>query len=214
MIKKIIINGRTIPVPVPVTTMSQALHWISDTFLTPGKLLTRMLLDGVELEDFNPDLPAYKTATLAETSQLLLTIDTPIELCIQTLEAVRNLATVVSRGLKPIAVDCWNAKPVDKPVESDSVENDIGLILNLIDHFKVIVDRSHMDFAAIQGIAIMLQQGSVALQMARNNSDWRAFARILLNRIEPLIKDLLNESEAVQVRVLGLIGDDSVAKTG
>jgi len=214
MLKKIQVNGRTVPVPVPVTTLAEALHWIAETLLVQGKIITRAILDGNELEDFSGDHPEFKRIPLPSTAVLMVQIDSPIELCIQTLEAIRNLATVVNRGLKLLAVESWQAKPNDKPKDIEGLEKDLGLILGLIDHFSGIVDREHIDFAAIQGIAIMMQQTSVGLQMACSNSDWRSYARLLLNRMEPLIKDLLLESEAVQVRLLALANDYSYAETG
>ena len=54
------------------------------------------------------------------------------------------------------------------------------------------------------GIGRLLEQSLSSFSLARSQSDWKACAKVMLNRFEPLLKDLLMESETLQIRVLGI----------
>lgn len=201
MLKRIFINSKKVPVPVPVLTLGEALSWVETTLVPAGHTITRIVLDDRVLGD------AANAADLEETplgndTRLEIQIDSPVDLTVQTLDAMRNLASVVMGGLKVLAVECWQAKSATKPSELDSVAADLELVLDLLDHTAGLIDPMHLDAAAIQGIHGMLKRAAVALNMAKSNSDWRACARLLLNRLEPLLKDLIAESETLQIRIL------------
>jgi hypothetical protein len=202
MLKRIIINQKKVPVPVPILTLGEAVRWVEATLVPQGHTITR-----VALNDRVVGGEETQAATrLTVDSKLEIQIDSPVELAVQTLEAVRNLSSVVFSGLKPLAVECWQAKPVVRPNELPSTTNDLSLVLDLIDHIVSLVEPMDIDVAPIQGIALMLKRVSVSLSMASSSSDWKACARLLLNRLEPLLKDLMAESESIQMRVLAHTG--------
>ncbi len=201
MLKRVFINNKKVPVPVPVRTLDDALRWVEETLVPPGHTITRVALDDQLLTGREPD-PAVKGDTrLGEESRLEIQIDSPADLTIQTLDAIRNLASVILGGLKALAVDCWQARGSVKPGELNTVVNDSQLLLDLIDHVTGLVDAQHAEAAAIQGLAVLLKRSSVGLTMARANSDWKGAARILLNKVEPLLKDLTAEAETLHVRI-------------
>jgi hypothetical protein len=202
MLKRVFINNKKVPVPVPVRTLGEALEWVDQTLVPPGHTVTRVCLDGKVLGEEALAQPHVQDQELVDDAKLELQIDSPVDLAIQTLDAMRNLASVVHGGLKPLAVECWQSKPVDKPGEIDSVANDLELILDLHEHLKGLLDPTGVEVAAVQGIAAITKRCAVSLQMARANSDWKACARLLLNRLEPLMKDLIAEAESLQIRVL------------
>jgi len=201
VLKRVFINNKKVPIPVPVQTLAEALAWVESTLVPPGHSITRVTLDDKVLGD------AHEAATLlGAESKLEVQIDSPADLTLQTLDAMRNLATLVLGGLKQLAVDCWQARPTVKPLELDPLSNDTTLVLELIDHVAGLVDESTEEAAAILGLGAMLKRHQMALEMAQSNSDWKACARILLNKLEPLMKDLIAEAEGMQFRVMSAMG--------
>jgi hypothetical protein len=202
MLKRVIINQKKVPVPVPIRTLGEAVRWVEATLVPQGHTITRVTLNervvsGEEIE---------AATSLTVDSKLEIQIDSPVELTVQTLEALRNLSSVIFSGLKALAVECWQAKPAVRPAELPSVTNDLSLILDLVEHIVSLVEPMAIDVAPLQGIALMLKRVSVSLAMASSSSDWKACARLLLNRLEPLLKDLMAESESIQMRVIAHTG--------
>ena len=204
MLKRVVINNKKVPVPVPVQTLDDALRWVEDTLVPAGHTITRVSLDDKLLTGREPD-PSVKGETLLDDeSRLEIQIDSPTDLTIQTLDAIRNLSAVMLASLKALAVECWQARGSVRPGELDAVLNDGELLLDLIEHVTGLVDAQHAEAAAIQGIAGILKRAAVGLAMARANSDWKGAAKILLNKIEPLLKDLTAEAETMHVRIATL----------
>jgi hypothetical protein len=210
MLKKVLINNRKVPVPVPVHTLGEAIEWVEKTLVPAGHTVTRVCLSGKILNEEALAQPHVQDIELGDNSKLELQIDSPVDLAIQTLDAMRNLASVIHGGLKPLAVECWQLRPVDRPGELDSVSHDLELILDLHEHLIGLLDPTGVEVAAIQGIAAITKRCAVSLQMARANSDWKACARLLLNRLEPLLKDLTAETESLQIRVLSLLNTNEL----
>ena len=159
------------------------------------------------------NLGASGKSELTDTTKLEFQIDSPAELTAQTLDAMRNLASAISAGLKTLAVTCWQARGTQRPKELDSISQDLNLICELLEHIKGLIDSSYPEMAAIQGIAGLMRRVLMQVTMARANSDWKACARLLLNRLEPLLQDLTSESEGLQHRLLSQAEAD-VANVG
>jgi len=201
-------------VPVPVKTLTQALQWVEDTLVPDGHTITRIELDGRILTDGFEDDENLGESIMTSESLLVIQIDSPIELAVQTMEAINNLASVIYSGLKILAVECWQSKPIDKPRELSGIAGDVELILDLVSHSAGLIDPTTIETAAINGIAVMLKRDSKSLQLAISNSDWKASARILLNRVEPLLNDLISETESLQIKVMALNNSAALARAG
>lgn len=204
MLKRVFINNKKVPVPVPVLTLDDALRWVEETLVPAGHTITRVSLDDKLLTGREPDPHIQGDMPLTDDSRLEIQIDSPADLTIQTLDAIRNLSSVMLAGLKGLAVDCWQARGSMRPGDLESVLNDGQLLLDLIDHVTGLVDAQHSEAAAIQGLAGMIRRTTVSLSMARANSDWKGAARILLNKMEPLLKDLTAEAETMHIRIATL----------
>jgi len=142
MLKQLFINGKKIPVPVPVTTLDGALEWVHVTLVPEGHSITRVSLDGVVLDTAVPGDVDF-SQKLSQTSKLELQVDSPVDLAVQTLEAVRNLAAVINTGIKQLAVSCWQAKPVDRPDELGETIHDLELVQDLLEHLSGIVQQNN-----------------------------------------------------------------------
>jgi hypothetical protein len=204
MLKTLVLNRKTVPVPIPIKTLGEALRWIEAKLVPSGYSITRVVLDGRRVDEAMASEPADMNQVLIPSTRLEVSVESAADLSVQALAAVQNLATVVASGLKAIAVNCWQARPTDKPTDVDTVHKDIDMILDLIAHLESLLDPQAIELAPVQGVSVLLKRASVGLSMARSNSDWKAFARLLLNKLEPLLKDLIAETDSLQLRVLTL----------
>ncbi len=209
MLKKILLNNRLVPVPVPVRNLAQALAWVESNLVPGGSLITRVVLDRDVIEYDNVVLvPKKAQAELTEKSRLEIQIDSPATLATQTLDTVHSLCAAILGTLKGIAVHAWQSKTSEKIPDLYSLHDDIMLILDLIGHAQVLLQSATaaklVDPAPVAGIGRLLEQSLSSFSLARSQSDWKACAKVMLNRFEPLLKDLLMESETLQIRVLGI----------
>ncbi|GEM_PF-860140 len=209
MLKKILLNNRLVPVPVPVRTLSQALAWVEANLVPGGSLVTRVVLDRDVIDYDNAALaPKKGQIELTEKSRLEIQMDSPATLATQTLDTVHSLCSAILGTLKGIAVHAWQSKASEKIPDLYSLHNDITLIVDLIGHAQGLLQSATaaklVDPAPVAGIGRLLEQSLSSFSMARSQSDWKACAKVMLNRFEPLLKDLLMESETLQIRVLGI----------
>lgn len=191
MLKYFFLNQKKIPVPVPIRTLSEAISWVEKHILTQGRVITKIQLDGqlVEVKD-------GKTYQLTENSRLDLKVDTPIELAIQTIDALRNLSNMMQKDLKQFAVTSWQSGS-KKPVFYDDFEYDLGLMLDLLDHTVVLL-TGVCETKNCQNCITELSKVHVALKMAASHSDWKGFARLLLSTLDPKIQELCEELSHLQ----------------
>lgn len=199
MIRMVYVNKKKIPVPIPIQTLYEAVSWVEATLVLDGHTITNVILDDDIVFDENG---FEQDCALTERSKLEFQIDSPIDLAVQTLEAIQNLTSVVGASLKQLAVECWQSKPSDYPKDIDGVIDDLELIRDLFSHVKELFDRNVVQFGLMLDYAEGVASHLVSIKMAVSNSDWRALARILLNRLEPALKDLTAETEAFQIRIM------------
>jgi hypothetical protein len=212
MLKYVLVNSKKVPVPVPVRTLAEALAWLEHTLVPTGHTITRVALDE-QLIGSSAEAALLRSLQLSASSKLEIQIESPAELTLQTLDATRNLSEVINGGLKFLAVACWQARGGAKPQELEGVCNDLQLVLELIDHATSLLDHGAGEVAALQGIAGLIKRTAAALGMAKANSDWKGCARLLLNRLEPLLKDLTNETESLQIHLMAQ-GGPGLARAG
>ena len=208
MLKKITVNQKVIPVPVPLKTVHEVLAWVEQTLVLAGQSITKLTLNGKSIsgERLERRSAPELSYSLDEKSKLDFQIETPLDLAVQALDAIHNLAAVVLGGLKAQAVSFWSVRPNERPAEVETVHGDVLLMLDLLDHLKGLIDTSKVETAALTGIGTMMKRVEVGIGMAKSNSDWKACARLLLNRLEPLLKDLVAESETLQILILATRG--------
>ena len=200
MLKNLMLNGKSIPVPVPVRNLSEAVRWVEDSLMKNGEVLTRVVLDDREFP-CTEDPTSWAKFKLKKKSVLSLQCDSPRDLAIQTLDAVRDLAQEIDKRLKYLAVKCWQIPEAAHINEVRDIVNDLGLELELVDHINGMVDFSHKDMAALNGTMVQLKVVRNRLSDALAAENWQQCSRILLNRLEPLLRDMVMESESVEVRL-------------
>jgi len=202
MLKKIYINGKSVPVPVPVRTLFEASTWISNHLVPEGSTITKISLDGKNYEEswWNPS--KSNQVSLKAESRLELRIESPIDLTVQTLDAIHNFAEVILRGAKQLAVEMWQANPGSKVSGSNALSEDCNFVRSLIDHTMALTGPMDIDMDIFCKSAQMYEDTLPQLIHAIDQGDWKASARILLNRIEPVLKDLIVQADSLQIRLL------------
>ena len=50
MLKSITLNRKKIPVPIPLTSLREAIAWVESDLLTQDRTITQVTLDGEEIE--------------------------------------------------------------------------------------------------------------------------------------------------------------------
>lgn len=198
MLKNVLLNGKKLPVPVPVKSMSDALGWLEDYLIEPKKTITKIELDGVVLEDEScGEMP------LTASSRLVVQADSAIELAIQTIDALRNMVGVIIRDIKHCAVQVYQLKAEDSQEFLDNFLCDLGLMLDLSNHLFGLVG----DYAEYNDLSEALSHVETSLGGAhsfRANMDWTPLARLILQKIEPEIQDVSNKLVAFQKKILEL----------
>lgn len=192
MLKSLILNKRKIPVPIPIQNLEEAVSWVEGALLSKEQAITKIELDGREIEALNN----ARQVALTGTSRLVVQSDSPLDLALQTVDALRNMLSVIDRGLKPLAVQCWQTAPKDAPEGLSATLADIDLLLDLLDHVLVLLQD--YDVKALEARSEEIIQCRKALGTAVSQSDWKGTARVLLNQLAEKFERLSGELGNVQ----------------
>ena len=200
MLKSFMLGEKIIPVPVPLTNLSEAMAWIESTFIKKDFVLTLATLDGKDILGVSDT--QRKGILLDRASELAVRVDSPRDLSIKTVEAVRDLSVGILSRLQPVAVKCWES---DSDVYLSSlreISNDLDLIQDLVGHVSGIMDYTHKEMAPVSALTRLLKYPLADLKASMKTCKWKECSHILLNRIEPLLVELGPESDQLQLRVL------------
>lgn len=211
MLKKLKLGQKDIPIPVPVKNLSEAILWIESTLVPKGSIVTRIFLDGQDVLAIKYD--KRLEFSLNQDSKLEVQIESPWELSLQTLDAARDLACELGKRLKSVAVECWQ---LNSDVHLNSVReihNDLGLIDELVTHLNGILDFSQKQMAPINGLIRLINRPAKELKSNIRKCDWKTCSHLLLNRIEPLVKEFINECENLQIDMISNKSESSEPKS-
>ncbi|MCX6131794.1 MAG: hypothetical protein NTX25_22390 [Proteobacteria bacterium] len=197
MLKKLLLNGKKIPVPIPIFNLSEAIQWVAQHLLRPDHMITRVQLDGRDIELGGENGLKVQPIQLNEDSDLRCKIDSPMEICIQTIDALRNLSTAIGRNLKPVAVLLWEFKGSRLPNEAGTVFEDVNLMIELLEHILLLIDR-RVDTVNVNSIRDAIFKARSSMELASAQSDWKGLARVLLKQLEEPILELSNELSSLQ----------------
>lgn len=196
MLKQLHYNRKKIPVPVPIAALGEALQWVEQTLLERDHLLTRVELDGKDM-DIEDALGKLAKTVLSPTSKLVIQADSPADLALQTVDALRNATAIIERGIKTIAVAAWQTPPREIPKGLKELQDDLEHNMALLEHALILV-REFLPSPKLEVIFQRLEELRVALKMAAASSDWKGVARILVNQLEGRLGELNLELGNVQ----------------
>ncbi len=201
MLRKLILKNREIPIPIPINTVGDAIQWIEETLLRKDAILTSVIVDDKEVIN---DLyrKSVKDNVLNERSRLQIKIDTPKDLSIQSLDVVCDLAYAIASRLKKLAVDCWQDLAKKPKSDLDEIHADVQLLLDLIAHINGLVDATHSYLGPINGLGHLIGIANTKFEKYMQQQDWREVASVLVNRLDPYLKELAREGETLQINIL------------
>lgn len=208
MLKRVLINKRTVPVPVPVKTLADAFRWIESSMIPQGETLTSAMLDGNSVLELWDDKKTSNEIVLDAESQFEIRIESAMDLALQGLEAIHNLCGAILRDLKPLAVYLWQSKAMSDQQDLYQIAGDVQLVIELIDHAKDMRVESQIDFGPMLDFQSHLKKICLSLSAASAKTDWRACAQILLRDtssstgLESSLRSLQEEVESCHLRLL------------
>ena len=210
MLKKLIVNQKTVPVPVPLRNLAEACSWIEEVLVPIGETVTSATLDGKDILDLWATTKTCASIGLHEASRVEIRIESPEDLALQSFDAMHSLAEAILRGLKSLAVHLWQARKNDIQPELDAVKEDLGLIRELMDRIEEMGVEDKIDLRLIRELRGRVHNIKLALDGACGVGDWKAAAQILLRDtptavgLETSLRQLLVESEACHVRLFSI----------
>lgn len=208
MLKRVLINKRTLPVPVPVKSLADAFQWIESAMIPKGETITSASLDGKSVLELWGNTKLTQTILMTNDSRFEVRIESPMDLALQGMETAHTLCGAVLRDLKPLAVYLWQSKAHTEQHDLYQIAGDVQLIIELIDHAKDMRVETQIDFGPMLDFQAHLKKISLSLTAAAAKSDWRACAQILLRDtttttgLESTLRALQEEVEACHLRLL------------
>jgi hypothetical protein len=208
MLKRFVLNQKTVPVPVPLKTLDQVCAWIDEVLVPTGETVTSATLDGKDILDLWASPKVTAAISLHNESRLEIRIESPEDLALQSLEAIHSLAGAVLRGIKALAVHLWQSRQNDIQPELQAVRDDISLICELMDRLNDMGVADKIDLGQLGELFERIRIISVCLDAAMSIGDWKGSAQILLRDtstsigLETSLKELVEISESCHLRLL------------
>jgi hypothetical protein len=203
MLRSILINKKKIPVPVPFKVLDELINWLQSYVIKPNETITRIKFDGRDIDFGIDDRICVPSLDLKESSSIDIRVDSPDRVCLQALEALANLCSILERVLKPIAVTCWQGGNRDIPNDLNTLLEDLDLINQLIDHLFLWLDHS-IDREALELLNKKIQQEISLLNIAISRSDWRGVARLLLKGVEHTVIQMKRDIGVAQEAIFAI----------
>jgi hypothetical protein len=208
MLKRLIVNQKTIPVPVPVKSLADACAWIDEILVPVGETVTSATLDGRDILGLWSSTKAGNAISLFPDTRLEIRIESPEDLALQSLDAIHSLAGAILRGIKALAVHLWQARQNEIQPELDTVCEDVSLICELIERMGDMGIANQVDLGLLEELKIRIHSIGICLTAAMSIGDWKGSAQILLRDtatsigLESSLRQLADESEACHLRLL------------
>lgn len=223
MLKRIVVNQKIIPVPVPLKTLSEVCTWVDDTLVAVGQTVTSAILDGKDVLDYWGLEKICSSIAVHDEMRLELRVESPEDLAFQTLDTIHALAGTVLGGLKTLAVHLWQSRKNDIQPELVGVIEDITLICALMDRLNELAGIVQIDVQALSQNFETIRCIKARLEEVMSLGDWREAAQILLrdtaasHGLETVLKRIAKESELAHAELLkikhhssgGLVGRSS-----
>lgn len=202
MLKKFILGFKEIPIPIPIRNLGEFVKWLESTLVKEGSVITNLSLDSVQYVDSLHNLDLLSQQALSDVARVQVNIDSPRTLSVQTLDAIRDLSDVIQKKMQQLGVEYWTYEGQKPGVQLEEICNDMKLMLELIDHVNGITNYAHENLAAVNGLFILISRCYQNLCRAVSEGSWKEVASILVNRLDYYLKELVSESENLQIILL------------
>lgn len=198
MLKRLMINQKLIPVPVPLRNLAEVCAWVDETLVEVGKTVTSASLDGRNILEFWGHSAVCESVGIHPDMRLELRIESPEELALQSLDAIHSLCAAILSGIKSLAVHLWQARKNDIQPELIDVIDDIALVAGLVDRLRDMGVDQTVELSKLIERLTQLQKIMKDLSRVKASGDWKEAAQILLRDtpIVPGLETVLREVSA------------------
>lgn len=176
-----------------------ALDWFNQTLVGPKEVLTKVILNGEDL-DFDK-MDQFYGLELNSATLIELQIDEAKDLSVQTLETLKDFASVVIPRIDTVAVGLYEDAEAKYISEFYEMMQDMEFIFDLRFHLNGILDPFNAQLAAFEGlchVATVVKRDLTKLQAAKK---WPEVSISLVGRLKPFLAELIKEIEELQVVV-------------
>lgn len=181
--------------PVPITTLENAISWVESTFLSEQQSITKIVLDEEQISvEENRFLPKK---SLSAESKLSVQVDSPKELSLQTVDALKNLTSMIERNLETLAVTAWQTTGRFGPQGYADFKIDYQLVIDLTDHLLLMLN-AQVYSKKVGELVEKLEKLRIGLSTAESEQNWKALAKILLTQLAPKLEEYLNELNSLE----------------
>jgi hypothetical protein len=208
MLKTVLLNKKKVPIPIPIKGLNDLVTWVDGTFVTSGSSITKIVVDGRRFEIGSSH--NLGNVTFTPMSVVEVQIDSPLEISIQTVDALRNLACMVHKAMEPLAVECWQVDAQLKlPTNFATFEQDLELLLELTDHLILVLD-GQVYTKNLFDAASKINKLATSIKVARMDGQWRPIAKIMLNQLLPAFDEFSHEISLVEKAIFEEQADRSL----
>lgn len=219
MLKRLFINNKMTPIPVPLRNLAEVSAWVDETLVSVGQTVTSAILDGKDILDIWDAESVCSAIKVHPEMRLEIRIESPEDLALQSLDAVHALVTAILGRIKVLAVHLWQSRKNDMQPELKAVIDDITLVGDLLDRILELGLIGNIDLSQIEQSFSQLKEILGRLTAAFDLGSWKDAAQILLRDaptaigLESLLKNIASESERAHACLVDAIRE-GYAETG
>lgn len=210
MLKNLYLNHRKLPVPIPIKNLNEAIVWVEKNLVRDGFSLTKITLDSQDL-DFLDDESQLQQVSLNSSSKLEVQVDSVQDMSIQTIDVMRTLASIMEKGLKQLAVSCWQSEEDSKKVVNlKATYEDLELLVDMMSHVEVLV-QSRVSVTNISLIRRSILKYLDDMKSLDESRQGKTLAKLMLKQLEPTLRELGYELSMLQNSVFEAYADKKEA---
>ena len=203
MLKQLFIGEMRVPIPVPLKTLEQVIRWVGQTLMEKNSILTSIELDGRSIELNEQGFPSTDLEViLNDNSQLKLTVDSPVTLALEALDAVRELAAALQSSTPKVAVTLWQHRQEKAPTEFLQLQQDQELMVQLLGHIHMLMDTSHINLAPTCALVGLINRMIADFKKYQVRKEWKECAKTLVDRQEYWLRNLIEAIENLHIQLM------------
>ena len=196
MLKSINLNGKKVPIPVPVRTLQDVVGWVVEHLLTQDRVITKISVDQVAVEVEEGHVAS--DIVLESHHRVDLRVDSPFDLSLQTLDASRNLTTVLERQIDSLAVRLWKLKENEASVPFvEPFLSDLSLLIDLIDHLILLVSEK-LTVTNVKNVNLEIHKVFLRFREIEKNRHWKELSALLVKSLRSGLYDIIGELDGMQ----------------
>ena len=173
MLKRLFINNKMTPIPVPLRDLAEVCTWVDDTLVSVGQTVTSATLDGKDILGIWDSASVCSAIKVHPEMRLEIRIESPEDLALQSFDAIHALASAILSRIKILAVHLWQARKNELQPELECVIEDLKLIVELMERIWGLGVSAALDLSQLAESFSKLKDGIGRLTTAFDQGNWR-----------------------------------------